>query len=63
MKIRYSQITITPGNPAKNFETCIAAARRAKAAGDPDGGGHRAQRPDEGGPAGRGERGPDPQGI
>ena len=33
MKIRYSQITITPGNPAKNFETCIAAARRAKAAG------------------------------
>ncbi|MBR3712643.1 MAG: hypothetical protein IKM98_05520, partial [Bacteroidales bacterium] len=33
MKIRYSQITITPGNPAKNYETCLAVARRAKAAG------------------------------
>ena len=33
MKIRYSQITIAPGNPAKNYETCLAAARRAKAAG------------------------------
>lgn len=33
MKIRYSQLTITPGNPAKNYETCLAAVRRAKAAG------------------------------
>ena len=30
MKIRYSQITIVPGNPALNFETCRAAAERAK---------------------------------
>ncbi|MCR5453374.1 MAG: NAD(+) synthase [Bacteroidales bacterium] len=30
MKIRYSQISIAPGNPAKNFDTCLAAARRAK---------------------------------
>ena len=33
MKIRYSQITITPGNPAENFKTCLAAVRRAKSAG------------------------------
>lgn len=30
MKIRYSQLTITPGNPAQNFETCRQAAIRAK---------------------------------
>ena len=30
MKIRYSQITVIPGNPQKNFETCLSAAQRAK---------------------------------
>lgn len=30
MKIRYSQLTITPGNPAKNYETCRQAALKAK---------------------------------
>ena len=30
MKIRYSQVTIVPGNPQKNFETCQKAAQRAK---------------------------------
>ncbi len=30
MKIRYSQLTIIPGNPAKNYETCLSAAKRAK---------------------------------
>ncbi len=30
MKIRYSQITIIPGNPAENYETCRRAAQRAK---------------------------------
>ncbi len=33
MKIRYSQITVIPGNPAKNYETCFDAALRAKTAG------------------------------
>ena len=30
MKIRYSQITIIPGNPAENYENCRRAAQRAK---------------------------------
>lgn len=33
MKIRYSQLTITPGNPAKNYETCRQAALKAKKEG------------------------------
>ena len=33
MKIRYSQITIEPGNPAKNYDKCAAAAKRAKNSG------------------------------
>lgn len=33
MKIRYSQITIIPGNPLKNYNTCAEAALRAKAEG------------------------------
>ena len=30
MKIRYSQITVVPGNPQKNYETCLQAVSRAK---------------------------------
>ena len=33
MKIRYSQITIQPGQPEKNFQTCKAEVEKAKADG------------------------------
>ena len=29
MKVRYSQITILPGQPEKNFQTCKAEAEKA----------------------------------
>jgi len=33
MKIRYSQITIQAGQPERNYQTCLAEARKAKADG------------------------------